>query len=130
MAARGIILVTLGALGTAVLIGLDLQGPAATAVAIAAGAGTLALFFIGTIVLRRSRSDRAEVARVDELADDTEQEARVHLLEGREAELLRQIHALETRRDEVLAQTAAAALARSEAPATPKPNLRVISGSD
>ena len=133
MSARGITLIALGALGTAVLIGLDVQGPTATAVAVSAGVGTLAVFFVGTVVLLRSRNRRAEVARVDGLAVHVEPEARIRLLEGREAELLRQIETLEARRDEVVAETAAASVAGSRAASnrTPgRPDLLVVSGSD
>lgn len=99
----------------------------------AAGVGTLALFFVGSVVLVRGWSARAEVARVDHLAGDVEQEARVHLLEGREAQLVRQIEALEARRDEVVAETAAAGLAKGERTpkrARPKPKLVWVANQD
>lgn len=132
MFARGIILMALGAFGTAALIGLDQHGSVATAVVLAAGVGTLAVFFVGTVVMLRGWSRRVEVARVDELADDVEQEARVHLLENREAQLVRQIEALEAQRDEVLAQTATARAADDTATRAPrhKPNLIAVSASD
>jgi hypothetical protein len=133
MSAPGITLMALGALGTAALIGLDVQGSSATVTALGGGIGTLALFFVGSVVLLRGRSHRAEVARVNDLADDVQHEARVHLLEGREAELLRQVVALETRRDEILAETAAAAAAGTRHPSTrvrPKPALVMVPNPD
>jgi hypothetical protein len=99
MSARGIGLMVLGALGTAALIGLDGHGVAATTLMVVAGLVTLTVFAVGSLSLRRGRGDRAEVVRVDGLADGVEQEARGHLLRGREADLLRQIEALELRRD-------------------------------
>ena len=133
MSALGITLMALGALGTAALIGVDAQGPTATVATLVGGVGTLALFFVGSILLFRGRSDRAEVARVDELADDVQHEARVHLLEGREAELLHRVLALETRRDELLAESAAATTAGTERPGTrarPKPALVMVPTPD
>lgn len=131
MSALGITLMALGALGTAALIGVDAQGPTATVAALLGGVGTLALFFVGSIVLLRGRSARAEVARVDELADDVQHEARVHLLAGREAELLRRVVALETRRDEILSEAATAT--ENERPSKrvrPKPALVMVSNPD
>ena len=121
MSARGIGLMMVGALGTAALIGLDAPSVAATALMVVAGLGTLTVFAVGSLSLRRGRGDRAEVSRVDGLADGVEQEARGHLLRGREADLLRQIEALELRRDEALAEAAAAADARNGSPATEPP---------
>jgi len=133
MSALGITLMALGALGTAALIGVDAQEPTATVATLVGGVGTLALFFVGSIVLLRGRRDRAEVARVDDLADDVQHEARVHLLEGREAELLRRVLALETRRDEILAEAAAATAAGAKRPskrARPKPALVMVPTPD
>ncbi len=121
MSARGIGLMVLGALGTAALIGLDAHGVAATALMVVAGLGMLTVFAVGSLALRRGRGDRAEVARVDGLADGVEQEARGHLLRGREAELLRQIEALELRRDEALAEAAEAANAGNDDLGRPSP---------
>ena len=134
MSARGIGLMTVGALGTAALIGLDAPGVAATALMVVAGLGTLTLFAVGLLSLRRGRGHRAEVARVDGLADGVEQEARGHLLRGREADLLRQIEALELRRDEALAEAAAAANVGNGSPATTKtprtPKLVMVASDD
>jgi hypothetical protein len=134
MSARGIGLMVLGALGTAALIGLDGQGVGATSLMVVAGLGTLTVFAVGSLSLRRGRGHRAEVARVDGLADGVEQEARGHLLRGREAELVRQIEALELRRDEALAEAAAAANAGNDSPAktkTPgKPTLVMVASDD
>jgi hypothetical protein len=132
MSARGIGLMVLGALGTAALIGLDAHGFAATAVMVVAGFGLLTVFAVGSQALRRGRGDRAEVTRVDGLADGVEQEARGHLLRGREAELIRQIEALELRRDEALAEAAAASNAGNETPAKPsrKPKLVMVASND
>jgi len=125
MSARGIGLMVLGALGTAALIGLDGQGVAATALMVVAGLGTLTVFAVGSLSLRRGRGDRAEVSRVDGLADGVEQEARGHLLRGREADL---------RRDEALAEAAAAANAGNGSPAktkTPRtPKLVMVASDD
>ena len=134
MSARGIGLMVLGALGTAALIALDGQGVAATTLMVVAGLVTLTVFAVGSLSLRRGRGDRAEVVRVDALADGVEQEARGHLLRGREAELLRQIEALELRRDEALAEAAAAANAGNGSPATTKtprkPKLVMVASDD
>jgi hypothetical protein len=133
MSARGIGLMMVGALGTAALIGLDAPSVAATAVMVVAGLGMLTVFAVGSLSLRRGRGHRAEVARVDGLADGVEQEARGHLLRGREAELLRQIEALEIRRDEALAEAAAAADARNGSPATEPsrtPKLVMVASND
>ena len=134
MSARGIGLMVLGALGTAALIGLDGHGVAATTLMVVAGLGTLTVFAVGSLSLRRGRGDRAEVVRVDGLADGVEQEARGHLLRGREADLLRQIEALELRRDEALAEAAAAANAGNGSPATTKtprkPKLVMVASDD
>jgi hypothetical protein len=134
MSARGIGLMVLGALGTAALIGLDGQSVAATTLMVAAGLVTLTVFAVGSLSLRRGRGDRAEVVRVDGLADGVEQEARGHLLRGREADLLRQIEALELRRDEALAEAAAAANAGNGSPATTKtprtPKLVMVASDD
>jgi hypothetical protein len=100
---------------------------------VVAGLGTLTVFGVGSLSLRRGRGDRAEIARVDGLADGVEQEARGHLLRGREADLLRQIEALELRRDEALAEAAAASKARDETPATEpsrKPKLVMVASND
>ena len=133
MSARGIGLMMVGALGTAALIGLDAPSVAATALMVVAGLGMLTVFAVGSLSLRRGRGHRAEVARVDGLADGVEQEARGHLLGGREAELLRQIEALEIRRDEALAEAAAAADARNGSPATEPsrtPKLVMVASND
>jgi hypothetical protein len=133
MSVRGIGLMVLGALGTAALIGLDAHGAAATALLVVAGLGTLTVFGVGSLSLRRGRGDRAEIARVDGLADGVEQEARGHMLRGREAELLRQIEALGLGRDEALAEAAAASNARDETPATKsprKPKLVMVASND
>jgi len=133
MSARGIGLMIVGALGTAALIGLDAPSVAATALMVVAGLGMLTVFAVGSLSLRRGRGHRAEVARVDGLADGVEQEARGHLLRGREAELLRQIEALEIRRDEALAEAAAAADARNGSPATEPsrtPKLVMVASND
>jgi hypothetical protein len=134
MSARGIGLMVLGALGTAALIGLDGHGVAATTLMVVAGLGMLTVFAVGSLALLRGRGDRAEVARVDGLADGVEQEARGHLLRGREAELVRQIQALELRRDEALAEAAEAANAGNGSPAktkTPrKPKLVMVASND
>jgi len=133
MSARGIGLMMVGALGTAALIGLDAPSVAATALMVVAGLGMLTVFAVGSLSLRRGRGHRAEVARVDGLADGVEQEARGHLLRGREAELLRQIEALEIRRDEALAEAAAAADARNGSPATEPsrtPKLVMVASND
>jgi len=133
MSARGIGLMMVGALGTAALIGLDAPSVAATALMVVAGLGMLTVFAVGSLSLRRGRGHRAEVARVDGLADGVEQEARGHLLRGREAELLRQIEDLEIRRDEALAEAAAAADARNGSPATEPsrtPKLVMVASND
>ena len=134
MSARGIGLMVLGALGTAALIGLDGHGVATTTLMVVAGLVTLTVFAVGSLSLRRGRGDRAEVVRVDGLADGVEQEARGHLLRGREADLLRQIEALELRRDEALAEAAAAANAGNGSPATTKtprkPKLVMVASDD
>ena len=133
MSARGIGLMMVGALGTAALIGLDGPSVAATALMVVAGLGMLTVFAVGSLSLRRGRGHRAEVARVDGLADGVEQEARGHLLRGREAELLRQIEALEIRRDEALAEAAAAADARNGSPANEPsrtPKLVMVASND
>ena len=133
MSVRGITLMALGALGTAALIGLNTHGTVATAVMVVAGIGTLAVFFAGSMALLQGRRDRAEGDRVDGLADDVQQEARVHLLEGREAQLVRRIDALELRRDEVLAETAAAAAAGSKTASKRgphKPKLVMVASND
>jgi hypothetical protein len=135
MSARGIGLMALGALGTAALIGVDAHGVAATTLMVVAGLGTLTAFALGSLALVRGRGDRAEVARVDELADGVEQEARGHLLRGREAELVRQIETLELRRDQALAEAAAAASnAGSGSPAKAKnprkPKLVMVASND
>lgn len=133
MSARGIGLMVLGALGTAALIGLDGHVVAATTLMVMAGLGTLTAFALGSLALVRGRGDSAEVVRVDGLADGVEQEARGHLLRGREADLLRQIEALELRRDEAVAE-AAAANAGNGSPAkakTPrKPKLVMVASND
>jgi len=88
---------------------------------------------MGSLALLRGRGDRAEVARVDGLADGVEQEARGHLLRGREAELLRQIEALELRRDEALAEAAEAANAGNGTSASKpprKPKLVMVASND
>ena len=134
MSARGIGLMVVGASGTSALIGLDAQCVTATAIMVAAGLGMLAVFAMGSTALLRGRGRRAEVARVDGLADGVEQEARGHLLRGREAELLRQIEALELRRDEALAEAAAAANAGNGSHATTKtprkPKLVMVASND
>ena len=132
MSARGIGLMALGALGTAALIGLDGHGVAASAFMVVAGLAMLTVFAVGSRALLRGRGDRAEVARVDGLADGVEQEARGHLLRGREAELLRQIEALELRRDEALAEAANAANAGNGTSASKprKPKLVMVASND
>jgi hypothetical protein len=101
---------------------------------VVAGLVTLTVFAVGSLSLRRGRGERAEVVRVDGLADGVEQEVRGHLLRGREAELVRQIKALELRRDEALAEAAPAANAGRASHAktkTPrKPKLVMVASSD
>lgn len=127
MSARGIILMALGALGTTALIGLDGQGTTTTIALMVLGVGLLGVFFAGARDLLRAR---AETARVNGLADDVQQEARVHLLEGREAQLARKVEALELRRDEVLAEIAAAAKGTGAKGAPRKPKLVMVASND
>lgn len=101
----GIGLMAFGALATMVLIGLDAQGSSMFA-ALVLGAGALTAFFAGCMIFSQTSAKRAESARFDEMADDVERDARVHLLENRETELIRQVATLESRRDEILAELA------------------------
>ena len=79
-----------GALATMVLIGLDAQGSSMFA-ALVLGAGALTAFFAGCMIFAHTSADLAETARFDEMADDVEDEAHIHLLENRETELVRQV---------------------------------------
>ena len=102
----GIGLMAFGALATMVLIGLDAQGSSMFA-GLVLGAGALTAFFAGCMIFAHTSADLAQTARFDEMADDVEDEARIHLLENRETELVRQVATLESRRDEILAELAA-----------------------
>ena len=90
------------------------------------GAGALAVFFAGCMTYLQSRTVMAETARFDEMADDVQSDARVHLLEGRETELVRQVATLEVRRDEILAELAAAVGQTGPTTRTRTPNLVVV----
>lgn len=100
----GMGLMALGAIATLASIGF---GGGSFALLVL-GAGALTVFFAGCMTYLRGRSVKAETARFDEMADDIQSDARIHLLEGRETELVRQVATLETRRDEILAELAAA----------------------
>jgi hypothetical protein len=101
----GIGLMAFGAVATLALIGMGEQGSFAI---LGLGAGALAVCFVGCMLFARGRTALAQTARFDEMADDAQSEARIHLLEGRETELVRQVASLESRRDEILAELAAA----------------------
>jgi hypothetical protein len=126
----GIGLMALGVIGTTALIGYNLQASAgATAVSISASVAALALLLTGYALLSRSLSKQREIGRVDHLANDVEQEARIHLLENREAELRRQIETLERRRDATLAEMGHAYETTREEGQT-RPKLVVVSSAD
>jgi hypothetical protein len=74
--------------------------PAAAAVAAAATVAT-ALVAGGTLVIRRERRRRHEVAHLDARAEQAEEEAHARLLAMRVDVLTREIEALERRRDEL-----------------------------
>jgi len=118
----GMGLMAFGALGTMALIGFA-GGSFAILVL---GAGALAVFFAGCMSFAEGRTTMAESARVDEMADEVQSDARVHLLEGRETELVRQVASLETRRDEILAELAAAVGETGRSTKTKAPNLVIV----
>jgi len=100
--------------------------------ALVLGAGALAAFFAGCMMFSRTSAERVEKARFDEMADSVEDDARIHLLENRETDLVRQVESLESRRDEILAELAAAVGQNGRSlPARPKqPNLIVLPESE
>ena len=118
----GMALMALGAIVTLASIGF---GGGSLALLVL-GSGALAVFFAGCMTYLQSRTVMAETARFDEMADDVQSDARIHLLEGRETELVRQVATLETRRDEILAELAAAVGQTGPATRTRAPNLVVV----
>lgn len=126
----GIGLMGFAATAMMVLIGIDVRGSSAFA-ALILGAGALAAFFAGCTLYSRTRSQHAESTRGDNLTDDVEHQARIHSLEDREAELVRQIASLEARRDEILAELAAAVGETGRSAKThTKPNLTIVPEAD
>jgi hypothetical protein len=101
----GIGLMAFGAVATLALIGIGEQGSFAI---LGLGAGALAVCFSGCLIFAKSRNALAETTRFDEMADDAQSDARIHMLENRETSLVGQIASLESRRDEILAEIAAA----------------------
>jgi hypothetical protein len=118
----GMALMALGAIATLALIGFS----GGSFPLLVLGSGALAVFFAGCMTYLQSRNLRAETARFDEMADDIQSDARLHLLEGRETELVRQVATLETRRDEILAELAAAVGQSGPSTRPRSPNLVVV----
>jgi hypothetical protein len=118
----GIGLMALGATATLALIGFA----GGSFAMLGLGAGSLAVFFAGCMTFLRGRSVMAETARFDEMADGVQHDARIHLLENRETELVRQVQTLETRRDEILADLAAAVGETGRSTKTRTANLVVL----
>lgn len=123
----GIGLIAFGAVATLALIGVGEQESFAI---LGLGAGALAVLFAGCMVFAESRTEIAETARFDEMADDVQPEARIHMLENRETELVRQVASLESRRDDILAELAAAVGGTGRAARTTPPNLIVVPEAD
>ena len=94
------------------------------------GAGCLAVFFTGCMAFLQGRTQKAETARFDEMADGVQHDARIHLLENRETELVRQVATLESRRDDILAELAAAVGETGRSTKTRTPNLIVVPEAD
>ena len=122
----GMGLMALGAIATLAVIG---SGGGSLALLVL-GAGALAMFFGGCMTYLRSRAVMAQTARFDEMANDVQSDARIHLLEGRETELIRQVATLEIRRDEILAEMAAAVGQTGPATRTRNPNLIIVPEAD
>ena len=118
----GIGLMALGALATLALIGFA----GGSFAMLGLGAGSLAVFFTGCMTFLRGRTVIAETARFDEMADGVQHDARIHLLENRETELVRQVQTLENRRDEILADLAAAVGETGRSTKTRTANLVVL----
>jgi hypothetical protein len=127
----GIGLMAFGATATLVLIGIDAHGSSMFA-ALVLGAGALAAFFAGCMIYSHTSAEHAETKRFDRMANSVEDDARIHLLENREADLIRQVATLESRRDEILAELAAVHGSAGPSPHgnPPPPNLIVVPDSD